>query len=218
MAVSLNNFACRLVFLDLYHNRLDLISNIDSLVNLRVLMLGKNRIRRVEGLLRCNRLSVLDLHGNRITQVKRPGSFFNALARLRKRREFHQKSVKCVPETSFYSSHYACSTLYLHLFQKRICILLPFLSYVDYRTRQPGRAEGPQLGREPPSQNFQPPRLNELGRAERTPQPNPQPSRTRSGPNFGEALFKQQRDSSESVIQTLGIVRVIPFVSGICHT
>ena len=60
----------RLVFLDLYHNRLDLISNIDSLVNLRVLMLGKNRIRRVEGLQRCNRLSVLDLHGNRITQVR----------------------------------------------------------------------------------------------------------------------------------------------------
>ena len=74
-----------------------------------------------------------------------------------------------------------------------------FLSYVDYRTRQPGRAESPQPGREPPSQNFQPPRLNEPGRAERAPQPNPQHSRTRSGPNFGEALFKQQRDSSESV-------------------
>ena len=88
---SLNNFACRLVFLDLYHNRLDLISNIDSLVNLRVLMLGKNRIRRVEGLLRCSRLSVLDLHGNRITQVKGPGPFFNALVRLRKKTEFHLK-------------------------------------------------------------------------------------------------------------------------------
>ena len=73
----------RLVFLDLYHNRLDLISNIDSLVNLRVLMLGKNRIRRVEGLQRCNRLSVLDLHGNRITQVRRNFKRTGAGARLR---------------------------------------------------------------------------------------------------------------------------------------
>ena len=48
----------RLVFLDLYHNRLDLISNIDSLVNLRVLMLGKNRIRRVEAMLRPRRSSL----------------------------------------------------------------------------------------------------------------------------------------------------------------
>ena len=61
----------RLVFLDLYHNRLDVISNLEPLVNLRVLMLGKNMIRRIEGLARCVRLSVLDLHGNRITQVKK---------------------------------------------------------------------------------------------------------------------------------------------------
>ncbi len=49
--------------------RIDLISNLEPLVNLRVLMLGKNRIRRIEGLQKCTRLSVLDLHGNRITQV-----------------------------------------------------------------------------------------------------------------------------------------------------
>ena len=49
--------------------RLDVISNLEPLVNLRVLMLGKNRIRRIEGLGRCCRLSVLDLHGNRITQA-----------------------------------------------------------------------------------------------------------------------------------------------------
>jgi leucine-rich repeat-containing protein 49 len=59
----------RLVFLDLYHNRLDQIGSLEPLTNLRVLMLGKNRIRRIEGLQKCNRLSVLDLHGNRITQV-----------------------------------------------------------------------------------------------------------------------------------------------------
>ncbi len=46
------------------------MSNLEPLVNLRVLMLGKNRIRRIEGLGRCCRLSVLDLHGNRITQVR----------------------------------------------------------------------------------------------------------------------------------------------------
>ena len=60
----------RLVFLDLYHNRLEQISGLEPLTNLRVLMLGKNRIRRIEGLQRCCRLSVLDLHGNRITQVR----------------------------------------------------------------------------------------------------------------------------------------------------
>jgi leucine-rich repeat-containing protein 49 len=45
------------------------ISGLEPLTNLRVLMLGKNRIRRIEGLQRCCRLSVLDLHGNRINQV-----------------------------------------------------------------------------------------------------------------------------------------------------
>ena len=72
----------RLVFLDLYHNRLDHIAGLEPLVNLRVslraggksrdgndetqvLMLGKNRIRKMEGLLDCPKLSVLDLHGNR---------------------------------------------------------------------------------------------------------------------------------------------------------
>ncbi len=45
------------------------IGNLEPLTNLRVLMLGKNRIRRIEGLQKCTRLSVLDLHGNRITQV-----------------------------------------------------------------------------------------------------------------------------------------------------
>ena len=69
--------------------RLDHIAGLEPLVNLRVLMLGKNRIRKVgelkhfndikmittrittiainkvEGLNHCPKLSVLDLHGNR---------------------------------------------------------------------------------------------------------------------------------------------------------
>ena len=36
-------FISRLVFLDLYHNRLDHIASLEPLTNLRVLMLGKNR-------------------------------------------------------------------------------------------------------------------------------------------------------------------------------
>ncbi len=32
-------------------------------------MLGKNRIRRIEGLTNCRKLSVLDLHGNRIGSI-----------------------------------------------------------------------------------------------------------------------------------------------------
>ena len=59
-------FISRLVFLDLYHNRLDHIAGLEPLTNLRVLMLGKNRIRKIECLNHCPKLSVLDLHGNRI--------------------------------------------------------------------------------------------------------------------------------------------------------
>ena len=59
----------RLVFLDLYHNRLDHIAGLEPLNNLRVLMLGKNRIRKIEGLTDCPKLSVLDLHGNRIGNI-----------------------------------------------------------------------------------------------------------------------------------------------------
>ena len=63
------DFICRLVFLDLYHNRLDHIAGLEPLTNLRVLMLGKNRIRKIECLNDCPKLSVLDLHGNRIGSI-----------------------------------------------------------------------------------------------------------------------------------------------------
>ena len=61
-------FTSRLVFLDLYHNRLDQIAvticirmfmhdkeeqGLEPLVNLRVLMLGKNRIRKMDCLAHC---------------------------------------------------------------------------------------------------------------------------------------------------------------------
>ncbi|XP_067004764.2 leucine-rich repeat-containing protein 49 [Anabrus simplex] len=59
----------RLVFLDIYDNQLDRVSGLDSLINLRVLLMGKNRIRRIEGLNGLNKLEVLDLHGNQIYQV-----------------------------------------------------------------------------------------------------------------------------------------------------
>ena len=62
-------FISRLVFLDLYHNRLDHIASLEPLTNLRVLMLGKNRIRKIECLNHCPKLSVLDLHGNRIGAI-----------------------------------------------------------------------------------------------------------------------------------------------------
>ena len=63
------DFISRLVFLDLYHNRLDHIAGLEPLNNLRVLMLGKNRIRKIECLTDCPKLSVLDLHGNRIGSI-----------------------------------------------------------------------------------------------------------------------------------------------------
>ncbi|XP_050426245.1 leucine-rich repeat-containing protein 49 [Adelges cooleyi] len=59
----------RLVFLDIYGNQLERITGLESLSNLRVLLLGKNRIKRIEGLKTLHRLEVLDLHGNQLTQV-----------------------------------------------------------------------------------------------------------------------------------------------------
>ncbi|XP_049827206.1 leucine-rich repeat-containing protein 49 isoform X1 [Schistocerca gregaria] len=59
----------KLVFLDMYDNQLEKISGLESLENLRVLLMGKNRIRRIEGLNNLVKLEVLDLHGNQIYQV-----------------------------------------------------------------------------------------------------------------------------------------------------
>lgn len=59
-----------LVFLDLYNNQIEKISCLDGLKSLTVLLLGKNRISDVSGLISLKQtLRVLDLHGNRITHI-----------------------------------------------------------------------------------------------------------------------------------------------------
>jgi leucine-rich repeat-containing protein 49 len=59
-----------LVFLDLYNNQIEKISNLDGLKSLTVLLLGKNRISDISGLTCLKQtLRVLDLHGNRITHI-----------------------------------------------------------------------------------------------------------------------------------------------------
>jgi leucine-rich repeat-containing protein 49 len=59
-----------LVFLDLYNNQIEKISNLDGLKSLTVLLLGKNRISDITGIVSVKHtLRVLDLHGNRITQI-----------------------------------------------------------------------------------------------------------------------------------------------------
>lgn len=59
-----------LVFLDLYNNQIEKISNLDGLKSLTVLLLGKNRISDITGITSLKQtLRVLDLHGNRITHI-----------------------------------------------------------------------------------------------------------------------------------------------------
>lgn len=59
-----------LVFLDLYNNQIEKISNLDGLKSLTVLLLGKNRISDITGIISLKHtLRVLDLHGNRITHI-----------------------------------------------------------------------------------------------------------------------------------------------------
>ncbi|XP_030832513.1 leucine-rich repeat-containing protein 49 isoform X3 [Strongylocentrotus purpuratus] len=60
----------RLIFLDLYDNRIEAISGLDTMRSLRVLMLGKNRIQKIDNLTNLVKLDVLDLHGNRISKVE----------------------------------------------------------------------------------------------------------------------------------------------------
>ncbi|XP_033321177.1 uncharacterized protein LOC117217588 isoform X2 [Megalopta genalis] len=59
----------KLVFLDLYDNQIEKICNFEILENLRVLLIGKNRIKNIEGMTHLSKLEVLDLHGNQILQV-----------------------------------------------------------------------------------------------------------------------------------------------------
>ncbi|XP_035706372.1 uncharacterized protein LOC110843635 isoform X3 [Folsomia candida] len=63
-----------LVVLDLYDNRIERISlGLLGFTSLRVLLLGKNRIRRIEGLEGLKRLEILDLHGNQLRYVDNLG-------------------------------------------------------------------------------------------------------------------------------------------------
>uniref|UniRef100_A0A182JS02 Dynein axonemal assembly factor 1 homolog n=1 Tax=Anopheles christyi TaxID=43041 RepID=A0A182JS02_9DIPT len=70
-----NAFATRynlsnLVFLDLYDNQIEKISCLDGLKSLTVLLLGKNRITDIGGLVSLkSTLRVLDLHGNKIGNI-----------------------------------------------------------------------------------------------------------------------------------------------------
>lgn len=59
-----------LVFLDLYNNQIEKIENLDGLKSLTVLLLGKNRITDITGLISLkSTLRVLDLHGNKICNI-----------------------------------------------------------------------------------------------------------------------------------------------------
>lgn len=59
-----------LVFIDLYDNQIEKISNLDGLRSLTVLLLGKNRISDISGITSLkNSLRVLDLHGNKICNI-----------------------------------------------------------------------------------------------------------------------------------------------------
>uniref|UniRef100_A0A1I8MMN0 Dynein axonemal assembly factor 1 homolog n=1 Tax=Musca domestica TaxID=7370 RepID=A0A1I8MMN0_MUSDO len=70
LLISYGNIFKNLVFLDLYDNQIERISNLDGLGSLSVLLLGKNRISDISGLSSLkSTLRVLDLHGNKICSI-----------------------------------------------------------------------------------------------------------------------------------------------------
>jgi len=70
-----------LIFLDFYNNKIEDLRDgeLSTVTNLRVLMLGKNRLKQVAGLAHLSKLDVLDLHSNQITSVEN----LDSLAELR---------------------------------------------------------------------------------------------------------------------------------------
>mmetsp|Transcript_22289 Transcript_22289/g.73831 ORF Transcript_22289/g.73831 Transcript_22289/m.73831 type:complete len:1157 (+) Transcript_22289:167-3637(+) len=69
-----------LIFLDLYNNCIESLSrDLECVPTLRVLMLGKNRIKAISHLEKLGKLDVLDLHSNAIAKVEHLG----ALSELR---------------------------------------------------------------------------------------------------------------------------------------
>lgn len=68
--LNIANNLQNLVFIDLYDNQIEKISSLDGLKSLTVLLLGKNRITDIAGIVSVkNTLRVLDLHGNKITSI-----------------------------------------------------------------------------------------------------------------------------------------------------
>ncbi|XP_046808487.1 uncharacterized protein LOC111685870 [Lucilia cuprina] len=70
LIISYGNIFQNLVFLDLYDNQIERVSNLDGLPALTVLLLGKNRISDITGLASLkSTLRVLDLHGNKLCSI-----------------------------------------------------------------------------------------------------------------------------------------------------
>ncbi|XP_073841266.1 uncharacterized protein [Musca autumnalis] len=81
LLISYGKIFSNLVFLDLYDNQIERISNLDGLGSLSVLLLGKNRISDISGLSSLkSTLRVLDLHGNKICSI---ANKINCLRELR---------------------------------------------------------------------------------------------------------------------------------------
>lgn len=70
LIINYDNIFKNLVFLDLYDNQIERVSNLDGLPALTVLLLGKNRISDISGLCSLKlTLRVLDLHGNKLCSI-----------------------------------------------------------------------------------------------------------------------------------------------------
>ena len=85
-----------LIFLDLYNNSIEGVSTaLAAVPTLRVLMLGKNRIRTIQNLEPLTKLDVLDLHSNVINKVEN----LSALSELRVL-NLAGNQIKCVENIS----------------------------------------------------------------------------------------------------------------------
>lgn len=81
--ISIKYSLTNLVFLDLYNNQIERIENLDGLQSLTVLLLGKNRISDIAGIVSLkNTLRVLDLHGNKINNINQKISELQELKSL----------------------------------------------------------------------------------------------------------------------------------------
>jgi Leucine-rich repeat (LRR) protein len=57
------------------------VSGLEAVPNLRVLMLGRNRISAIQGLEGLSKLDVLDLHNNKISSMRGVGAVLRARVR-----------------------------------------------------------------------------------------------------------------------------------------